>query len=223
MFKDHRKLNYDIISLLISGVFLMSFTFCLNKTSYALSLNDEVARIQKTYENIIDMSGNFVQKSHIKDLKRTDTYKGQFFIKKPEKVKVIYKGENPAEITVNKDIVLIYQKNENQVIKGKFDSNTYGQTPVILLSGLGKMEEEFNISEKNGLLLLKPKKSMGAIVSIELKLSDKEFPIQSFTIYDTYSNRTDITLSDMKINKNIDDKIFNFTSPKNATILEHNP
>ncbi|NWF98068.1 MAG: outer membrane lipoprotein carrier protein LolA [Nitrospirae bacterium] len=223
MFKERRKLNYSFGSLLILGIFLMYFTLYLNSTSHALSLNDEIARIQKTYEDITDMSGNFVQKSHLKDLKRTDTYKGQFFIKKPQKVKVIYKGEHPAEITVNKDIVLIYQKNENQVIKGKFDTSTYGQTPVILLSGLGKMEEEFNISEKNGLLLLKPKKSMGAIVSIELKLSENDFPIQSFTIYDTYSNRTEITLSNMKINKNIDDKIFNFTPPKNATVLEHNP
>ncbi len=223
MFKAQRRLNHDIISLLILVVLLMSFILSPGKTSYALSSNDEIARIQKSYENITYLSGNFVQKSHIKDLKRTDTYRGQFFIKKPEKVKVIYKGENPAEITVNRDIVLIYQKNENQVIKGKFDSNTYGQTPVILLSGLGKMEEEFNISEKNGLLLLKPKKSMGAILSIELKLSDSEFPVQSFTIYDTYSNKTEILLSNIKINKNIDDKIFSITPPKNATILEHNP
>lgn len=218
MLKISGKLYSKIISLLM----FLSFIICLANTLYALSLSDKVARIQKTYENITDMSGNFVQKSHIKDLKRTDTYKGQFFIKKPEKVKVIYKGENPAEITVNKDIVLIYQKNENQIIKGKFDSSTYGQTPVILLSGLGKMEEEFNISETNDMLILKPKKSMGSIVSIELKLSSSEFPIQSFTIHDKYSNKTEIVLSNMKINKNIDDKIFNFTPPKNATILEHN-
>lgn len=223
MYKNHRKPNINLVIFSIFCVLIISIILCLNKASYALSLSEEVSRIQKTYENIVDMSGGFVQKSYIKDLKRTDNYKGHFFIKKPDKVKVIYKGEHPAEIIVNKDIVLIYQKNENQVIKGKFDSNTYGQTPVILLSGLGKMEEEFNISEKNGMLLLKPKKSMGAIVTVELKLSDSEFPIQSFTIYDTYSNKTEILLNNIKLNKNVDDKIFNVTPPKNAIILEHNP
>ncbi|HEX8947672.1 MAG TPA: outer membrane lipoprotein carrier protein LolA, partial [Dissulfurispiraceae bacterium] len=57
---------------------------------FASQAEDEVARIQKAYEHIKDIRGSFVQKSHIKDLKRTDTYQGQFFIK-PPKMKWEYK------------------------------------------------------------------------------------------------------------------------------------
>jgi len=103
--------------LFLAVVGLLSFLFCISPlagTSYALSAGEEVAGIQKAYENIKDISGSFTQKSYLKDLKRTDTYNGQLFIKKPQKMKVIYKGDNSAEIFINNDSVVIYQKKRNR-------------------------------------------------------------------------------------------------------------
>jgi outer membrane lipoprotein-sorting protein len=138
-------------------------------------------------------------------------------------MKVIYKGENSAEIFINNDSVVIYQKKEKQAFKSAFDSNTYGQTPIVLLSGLGKMQEEFSVTEKNGRLFLKPKKPMGTILSLEVETSDGEFPIKALTIHDSASNRITITLKDIKINTGIDDKVFEPSLPKGTAIVEHNP
>jgi len=212
--------------LFLAVIGLLSFLFCifpLAGSSYALSAGEEVSGIQKAYENIRDISGSFTQKSYLKDLKRTDTYNGQLFIKKPQKMKVIYKGENSAEIFINNDSVVIYQKKEKQAFKSAFDSNTYGQTPIVLLSGLGKIQEEFYVTEKNGRLFLKPKKPMGTILSLEVETSDGEFPIKSLTIHDSASNRITITLKDIKINTGIDDKVFEPSLPKGTAIVDHNP
>jgi outer membrane lipoprotein carrier protein len=212
--------------LFLAVISLLSFLFCifpLAGTSYALSAGEKVAGIQKAYENIKDISGSFTQKSYLKDLKRTDTYNGQLFIKKPQKMKVIYKGENSAEIFINNDSVVIYQKKEKQAFKSAFDSNTYGQTPIVLLSGLGKIQEEFSVTEKNGRLFLKPKKPMGTILSLEVETSDGEFPIKALTIHDSASNMITITLKDIKINTGIDDKVFEPSLPKGTPIVEHNP
>src|SRR3972149_1994444 len=150
-------------------------------------LPDEgIQRIQKAYENITDIKGNFIQKSFIKDLKRTDIYKGQFFIKMPMKVRWEYKGEVAQEVFIDNDEILIYQKKERQALKGKLDRDTYGQAPIALLSGFGKIQEEFTISKKNGNLFLKPKNSTGGILSIEIELSEDEFPISSFIIKDMH-------------------------------------
>lgn len=211
------------IYIIICLVFFLICVLSLSGTSQAISAADEVAGIQKSYENIKDLSGSFSQQSFLKDLKRTDTYNGELFIKKPRKMKISYKGENPTDIYINNNSVVIYQKKEKQAYRSPFDNGTYGQTPIVLLSGLGKMQEEFSITEKNGRLILKPKKPMGSILSIELETSDGVFPIKSLTIYDSASNKITIALKDMKINTGIEDVFFVPSLPKGVTVMEHNP
>jgi chaperone LolA len=184
------------------------------------SADEEIARIQKAYESIKDLSGSFVQKSYIKDLKQTETFKGQFFIKRPMKMKWNYKGEQAQEVLINNEEILIYQKKEKQAYRSKFDRDTYGQAPIALLSGFGKVQEEFSVTGKNGKLLLKPKKPMGGIISIEIEPSGGDFPIKSFTVNDSYSNRIEMALKDVKINTGLEDRFFELSLPKGVTTLE---
>jgi outer membrane lipoprotein-sorting protein len=134
-----------------------------------------------------------------------------------------YKGENAQEVFINNDEITIYQKKEKQVFRGKFDRDTYGQAPIALLSGFGKIQEEFSVSNKNGRLLLKPKKPLGGILSIEIKPSQDKFPIRSFIINDSHSNRIEMTFNDIKINTGLEDKLFRPSIPKDVTIYEYNP
>lgn len=210
-----KKISTSIFSILVFSFVL--FTFYID--SFA---NDKVSKIQKTYEDISDISGKFIQKSFIKDLNRTDTFNGQFFIKMPMKLKWSYK-EPPQEIFINNNEIIIYQKNEKQVLKGKFDREVYGQAPIALLSGFGKIQEEFFVSEKNNKLIFKPKKSLGNIISIEVLCHESVFPISSFTIYDSFSNKIEINLKDVKINTGLNDTLFEFLIPKGINIFEYNP
>jgi len=190
---------------------------------FASSVDEELLKIQKAYENIKDMKGNFVQRSFIKDLKRTDTYKGQFFIKIPKKLRWEYGGEKPQEVFINNDEILIYQKKEKQAFRGKFDWNTYGQAPIALLSGFGKIQEEFSISQKNENLMLKPKQPMSGILSVEIVPSKSEFPISSFIIRDSHSNKIEIILKDIKIDTDVEEKLFYPSLPGDTKIYEYNP
>ncbi|MDQ7787749.1 MAG: outer membrane lipoprotein carrier protein LolA [Thermodesulfovibrionales bacterium] len=201
--------------------FLVLFSFLLPVTVQGVTVDDEITRIQQAYENLQDIKGNFVQKSYIKDLKRTDTFKGQFFIKRPMMLKWCYRGENEQEVFIKNDEIIIYQKKEKQAFKGNFNRETYGQAPIALLSGFGRIREEFSASMKNGKLILKPKKAMGGIVSIELQTSGKGFPIQSFTVIDLLNNRLDMVLSDIQINTGLKESFFSPALPKGVTILEH--
>jgi outer membrane lipoprotein carrier protein len=185
--------------------------------------DEEIQRIQIAYENITDIKGNFIQKSFIKDLKRTDTYKGQFFIKMPMKVRWNYKGEVAQEVFINDDEILIYQKKERQALRGKFDRATYGQSPIALLSGFRKIQEEFTVSKKNGNLLLKPKNTLGGVLSIEIEPSQGEFPISSFIIRDKRSNIIEIILKDVEVNTGLKDALFKPSLPGDVKIYEHNP
>ncbi len=211
------KNRFVIISLLAACCLLFPVI------GAAASADEEIAKIQKAYENIKDIKGNFVQKSYVKDLKRTDTFNGKFFIKMPMKMKWEYKGEHAQDVFINNDEIVIFQKKEKQVFSGKFDRNTYGQAPIALLSGFGKIQEEFAVSDKNGKLLLKPKKPMGGILSIEIELFEGEFPIKSFTVNDSYSNRIEMTLKDIKINTGLEDKLFEPSLPKGVNKYNYKP
>jgi len=201
-------------------LFLFTVTFFLFTPAFAGDVDDKIAGIQKAYESIKDMSGDFVQKSFIKDLKRTETFKGRFFIKRPMKMKWSYKGDNAQDVLINIDLITIYQKKEKQAFKGKFDRDTYGQAPIALLSGFGKIVGEFTVSDQKGKLVLKPKKPMGEITSIEIETAEGEFPIKSFTINDSFSNRIEMTLNDVRINSGLEDTFFELTLPKGVTVFE---
>jgi outer membrane lipoprotein carrier protein len=217
---SHRNRPYTVFTKAL--FFLFSVNLFLITPAFAGDVDNKIAGIQKAYENIKDMSGDFVQKSFIKDLKRTETFKGQFFIKRPMKMKWSYKGENAQDVLINNDFITIYQKKEKQAFKGKFDRDTYGQAPIALLSGFGKIQEEFAVSDQKGRLVLKPKKPMGDITSIEIETAfvEGEFPIKSFIINDSFSNRIEMTLKDVRINSGLEDTFFELTLPKGLTVFE---
>lgn len=181
-----------------------------------------VEKIQKAYERIKDIKGNFVQKSYIRDLKRTDTFKGTFMIKMPAMVRWQYHGNGQdTDVIINNDEMVIYQKKDKQAFKGKFDRATYGQAPIALLSGFGDIEKEFETAIKDGRLILRPKRQMGNVMSIEITPSDGEFPISSLNIIDSRSNRIDITLKDVTLNTGIKDSVFDFSLPKGVSMYEY--
>ncbi|MBI4824404.1 MAG: outer membrane lipoprotein carrier protein LolA [Nitrospirae bacterium] len=191
----------------------------------ATDIPSEVLRIQKAYEGISDIKGTFIQKTYIKDLEKTKTYKGEFFIKRPSKMRWTYQkqGKVTEEIIIKGKEMLIYQKEKSQAFKGAFDRQSYGQTPVALLNGFADIQSEFEITKKGTLLYLKPKSPMGGINSIELEPSETGFPIMSFKVTDSYSNTIEIILSDVRLNTGLKDSIFEPRIPEGISIYEYNP
>jgi chaperone LolA len=206
----------DFVKLLLT-VFFLSF---LAAKVFASGADENIARIQKAYEGIRDLKGSFIQKSMIRDLDRTEIYRGEFFIKRPRKMKWMYTGKTAQDLIINDDTVLIYKKGDKQAYKSRFDRATYGQTPVALLSGFGNLKQEFEVSGNGNTLLLKPKKPMGNVTTITVILSEDGFPIRSFVIHDTRSNVIDIGLKDVKINTGLKDSLFDLALPKGVNVFE---
>ncbi len=181
-----------------------------------------IEKIQKAYENIRELKGSFVQKSTIRDLKRTDTFKGTFMMKVPSKMRWQYSdAKQSTEVIINNDELMIYQKNEKQVLKSRFDRQSYGQAPIALLGGFGNVSKEFDVSERDGRIFLKPRNPMGSVAHIEVVPSDGEFPIGSLSIIDKRSNRIEITLKNVTVNPGIKDSAFDFTVPQGVSVFDY--
>jgi outer membrane lipoprotein-sorting protein len=207
--------------VLLSFLFFFFFTEEFVRGAFAAEFTIET--IQKAYETIKDIKGNFVQKSTIKDLKRTDTFKGSFQIKVPSKMRWQYQGDNKqnAEVVINNEVIIIYQKNEKQAFRGKFDRESYGQAPIALLGGFGDIGDEFEVVQKEGKIVLKPRKGMGGVVSVEIAPSGGEFPIGSLTIIDKRSNKIEITFRDIVLNSGIKESAFNLSIPQGTSVYEY--
>lgn len=187
----------------------------------AETAEESVLKIQAAYSNLKDVRGKFVQKNHMKDLGSTLSYSGNFIIKRPGRMKWIYKDQ---EILIKDGIVLLYDKSQKSAYRSKFDRSTFGTTPVALLEDFGDITKEFDITVKKGRLRLKPKNPMPGISFIEIEpSSDSTFPIKSFAIVDSTSNRIDITLKDVVQNTGISDSAFTVNLPIGVKPLEHNP
>jgi outer membrane lipoprotein carrier protein len=210
-------------TVITSLLFIAMTGLSLPALSKSAGVDDSIDKIQKAYEKIKDMKGSFTQKNTIKDLNQTDTYKGEFFIRQPLRMKWVYTGKAAQDIFIGNDTVMIYKKGDKQAYKGKFDKETYGQTPVALLSGFGNIRQEFTITGRGNSLLLKPKKNLGNITSISITLSDDDFPIKSFVIQDGESNVIEIALKDVKTNTGLKDPIFEFSLPKGVKVYDYNP
>lgn len=204
------------IKLLLILIFFLGTVLSL---SAQISPDEEASRIQKAYNEFKDITGNFIQKSYIRDLKRTDTYKGRFYIK-ASKFRWDYAGDKPQTIYISGDKLIIYQKNEKQAYITKFERSTYGQSPVVLLGGLGDIRKDFDITSNDGKLILKPKNQMGNISRLEVAVSEDEFPVKSLTIIDFQSNRTHIEFRDVRVNTELKDRLFEFTPPQDVTIIK---
>ena len=183
--------------------------------------DDSINRIQKAYDGLRDIRGRFTQKSTIRDLGRTDTYKGDFAVKPPLRMKWSYRGADAQDLIVNKDTVLIYKKGDKQAYRSRFDREAYGQAPVALLSGFGKMTEEFTITSRgDNTLILKPKAKTGTLVSITVTVSHDAFPIRSFAIYDKRSNVIEIELTDVVLNSGVKDSVFDLVVPRGVSVFD---
>lgn len=206
------------------SVFLFPVTCYLSPVTAVMAsetADDAVNRIQKEFELIKDISGRFDQKSYIMDLEQTHEFKGTFFLKKPEKMMWEYADPRDEKVVIKDKETLIYKKSQNQVIKTKFSDESYSQVPIAMLESFDNIRNDFDISmPENNALQLIPKQKIGHIKSVIMETSKKGFPIQMFTILDTYGNIIMIELKDIKTNQELKDSLFDFQIPESAEVFD---
>ncbi len=214
--KNMFKIDKLIYKIFISFA-IINFSFI----SQSLAKDDVISKLENAYKKIIDVSGNFVQISYIKDLDKTQKFSGKFYIK-GDKIRWQYAGENPQVIYINKENLIVYDIKAKQAIKSKFNIEKYGQLPLALLSRMAVIERDFEVNKiSDNNLILKPKEKMGNIEKIEISINDEEFPIKTMKVKDFYGNIIQIDFNSFKINTNLKDSLFKFIPRNDDTVLTY--
>lgn len=207
-------------------MFFMAAVYCLLSivsTSHASTVDEVVGRIQKIYGEIKDIQGKFSQTSYIKDLDKIERYEGEFFIKKPSSMRWNFSKPRDEEVIIKENDIWIYKKSEKQALKSAFSKDAYNHVPIALLNNFGDLKNDFDIKLiKDDTLELTPKRRMGFINKLLLEINSTDFPVKTFSVFDVYGNKINITIKNVKINSGLEDSIFTFKLQPGVEIFDLN-
>ena len=182
--------------------------------------------VQKNYEKVLTFQAKFTQKSYIKMMNKTRDTKGTVSIKKPGMMKWTYGAPDIQVLISNGNTLWHYVSDEKQVPKVPIQSIYTANTPALFLAGKGKLIQTFNIEsvslDKNPIsITLTPKEDDQALSRLKLFANKKNYQITGSTVYDKLGNKTEIRFSQIKTNKNISEKTFQFQVPPNVEVLDY--
>jgi len=193
------------------------------------ALAEIVTEIHATYEKINDLEARFTQKVEILDFNTPYISRGQLFIKKG-KMFWDYKEPSKQQIFVNGGGFLYYVPDHKQVIRSKVGGRSDTHLPLKLLSGRGKLDEDFEISfdieaplpGAPARLRLIPKQKMGLIKIVVSLLPAPEVGgliIEEIVLHEENGNISTSTFEDIKINQGLKDALFVFEIPEGIEVL----
>ena len=182
--------------------------------------------VQKNYEKVLTYEAEFIQKSYIKMMDKTQGIKGIVSIKKPGKMKWSYGAPDTQILISNGNTLWLYVPDEEQATKVPIESIYSSNTPALFLAGKGKLTQSFNVEsvnlDKDPLIItLTPKADDQSLTRLQLFANKKNYQITGSTVYDRLGNKTEIRFSNIKTNREIPEKTFQFQVPANVEVLDY--
>jgi outer membrane lipoprotein carrier protein len=191
--------------------------------SHAANAKAMLEELRKTYESTKDLSGGFVQTSHISAASMERVVSGKVVFKKGGKMRWTYEGDDPQEIVSDGKTLWIYQVRDKNVLRQDLTklppSNRFA---LDLLSGFQGLTDSFDVTAcGESCLELRPREARAELTRIVLQLEPKNREVRSVTTEDALGNRTRVDLKDLRWNRGVKDEIFNFKAPKGVEILDN--
>ncbi|RJQ52580.1 MAG: outer membrane lipoprotein carrier protein LolA [Nitrospiraceae bacterium] len=213
------ELNFLILFILIFSLFTVHLSLVTGV--HAATVDDTVNDLQKKFSGINDIKGAFTQTSYLKDLEKTETYAGTFYIRKPSGIMWEYKAPRDEKVIINGTDTWVYKKSQKQAIKTRFSKEAYSQAPIALLNSMENLRADFDISLMGqDSLKLRPKHQVGVIREMVIKTGAKNFPVKTLKVFDMYGNIITIELADTKTNSGLADSLFVFTAPPGVEVFD---
>ncbi|MBE9541787.1 MAG: outer membrane lipoprotein carrier protein LolA [Proteobacteria bacterium] len=194
--------------------------------SSAVTAEDITGALQKKYRTMKDYRAYFKQEAKIQGYPRPQKSEGEVLYKNPGKMRWNYDKPEKQEIITDAVTLWLYTPALNQVMKTDFSLARKSKLASAFLSGMGNLEEDFNISldkideaNKEYRIKLLPKDTSDIIGSLFLTLDSKSFNIKKSELTDIYGNITIVIFSELKINTGLKDSLFDFTPPEGVEII----
>lgn len=136
-----------------------------------------------------------------------------------------YKAPDPQILTSNEKGVWLYLPEDKQVTKMEMGNIYSSNTPAMFLVGEGKLRDSFTVDQvlkkDNTITLILIPKDKGMNIDRLLFFVDhKTYQITGSTVYDNLGNKTEILFSDIELNLDLSDNLFDFEIPDGVDLMD---
>jgi len=232
MMKIFLKKNEQLTSTIAGIGLLIVAVFVAVPAAYGTdvppSISEIISRLQQTYEKTQDFNAVFVQETTIKSIKKTETEEGVVFFKNPKNMLWNYSRPKAKKLVINSRKAWLYLPDEKVAYVQDADYIFRSKVLIKLLSGLGKLKDDFTItyaqpqaSDKKGnyLLILTPLEKIPSLNPFQITIDRSTFLILQVSFEDTLGNLTVVKFSNIAVNTRLSDKIFQFQPPAGVSIF----
>lgn len=178
-------------------------------------------RVESFLQGLEGLQANFTQVLTDRTGQTVDEANGTLAIRRPDRFRWDYREPNQQVIVADGTRVWLYDSDLEQVTVRKLD-DTLSATPAMLLSGQGKLEENFNVTQVE--------QDRGVTwVRMEPKRTDTDFKwvrlgfdgptLKFMQLADKLGQTTRLEFSQLERNPPLDPSRFTFTVPPGADVI----
>ncbi len=200
-------------------VLLLLLSSLLPFTAHA---GNGMERFNHFFEGLSSLRANFEQTVIDASAFSLQQSGGVLMMQRPDKFFWDYQTPYQQAIIADGKKIYIYDADLEQVtIKPMLKS--MGDTPMLLLSSGGALDDSFVITETgedSGLewLVLKPKEKQTNFTLMRLAFDEKTLRVME--LVDSFDQTTRLSFSEMKRNPRIDGELFRFVAPPGVDVIE---
>ena len=187
-------------------------------------LEEALQKLQARYEGTRTMEADFRQTVESPTLAAPLKTAGKVAFEKPNRMRWDYDPPDQQTIVGDGQTLWLYQPDMKQVIKAPLGEAFQASTPLTFLSGLGRIERDFDASlEKDTsdawVLKLVPKRD-AALGTLGMTVRKSDASIAEARITDSVGTTTRIAFSNEKRNGSIGADRFTFSPPAGVDVVK---
>jgi outer membrane lipoprotein carrier protein len=219
---------------LIAAIATTCFAFAFPRTLAAADADGvrrsaEIVRsVQQRYDATTDFTADVVQEMSVASLGKTLTSRGRLSYAKPGKLRWQVDDGSGQLIVADGSTLWLYQPEERQVLKARFEAAFHASTPISFLLGVGRITDEFDASlepepsPRDGLDWLKliPRQGDGGLGWLRLGVDPKTFDISAADVHDHLGNVTRLRFNNLRHGVGLDESLFRFQVPEGIDVVE---
>mgnify|MGYP001577899443 CR=1 FL=1 len=185
------------------------------------------AKVQQRYNAIKDFQGDFVQTYEGGVLRTKTTERGTVAIKRPGRMRFTYTKPERKEFVADGTRLYTHLVADKQVIVSPAPDASDGSMPALFLAGQSDLSRDYVATftplpgAATGLVTLKlvPRKPHADYDSIGIGIDPKSLQIQFLTALDKQGGRSSFSFSNLKENRGLSDKDFEFRIPRGVDVV----
>lgn len=192
-----------------------------------LDADEVVRKVQERYDATRDFTADVTQETMVASLGKAAVAHGTLAFKRPGKLRLELKDEEPQIVVADGRTLWFYQPSEKQVLKAPFESAFRSTTPISFLTGVGRIADDFTArlagegatDDATVTLTLTPRKPKGDLEKLLLTVARDNYEIRGAEIHDPLGNISRLRFDRIRPNTGLDEDRFVFRVPAGVDVL----